>query len=92
MATPHERTEETTLNDEKKKQACETMDKSSFCVEGFAFTKVSGLPPWMGKSLKETALLMLTLTALKRLYGFVGILYTDRVILLYRNQKRAERL
>ena len=47
MATPHERTEETTLNDEKKKQACETMAKSSFCVEGFAFTKVSGLPPWM---------------------------------------------
>ena len=45
-----------------------------------------------GKSLKETALLTLTLTALKRLYGFVGILYTDRVILLYRNQKRAERL
>ena len=30
-----------------------------------------------GKSLKETALLMSTLTALKRLYRFVGILYTD---------------
>ena len=38
-----------------------------------------------GKSLKETALLILTLTTLKRLYGFVGILY--RVILLYKTPK-----
>ena len=37
-----------------------------------------------GKSLKETALLISTLTTLERLYKFVGILYTDRV--------RAERL
>ena len=35
----------TALNDEKKKQACAKMARSSFCVEGFAFTKVSGLPP-----------------------------------------------
>ena len=40
-----------------------------------------------GKSLKETALLMSTLTALKRLYGFVGILYNDRVIFLYKTSK-----
>ena len=45
-----------------------------------------------GKLLKETALLISTLTTLERVYGFVGILYTDRVILLYRNQKRSERL
>ena len=45
-----------------------------------------------GKSLKEIALLISTLTTLERLYGFVGILYTDRMILLYRNQKRSERL
>ena len=38
-----------------------------------------------GKSLKETALLILTLTTLKHLYGFVGILY--RVILLYKTPK-----
>ena len=78
IAMPNERTKETTLNDEKKKQACETMAKSSFCVEGFPFTKLSIRTATMDrKSLKETALLMSTLTALKRLYGFVGILYTD---------------
>ena len=78
MAMPHERTKETTLNDKKKKQACETMAKSSFCVEGFPFTKLSIRTATMDrKSLKETALLMSTLTALKRLYWFVGILYTD---------------
>ena len=45
-----------------------------------------------GKSLKETALLISTLTTLERLYGFIGILCADRVILPYKNQNRAERL
>ena len=40
MAAPHMQTEEMTLNDEVKKQACATTAYSSFCVEAFTTTKV----------------------------------------------------
>jgi len=45
MATFHMRIEDTTLNDEANKQACATTAYTSFCVEAFAITKVSRLPP-----------------------------------------------
>ena len=57
-----------TLKDKAKKQACVTMAKSSFCVEAFAITKVSGLPPWARSWLvepKDSALLTLTSTTLE---------------------------
>ena len=44
-------TEEMTLNDEAKKQACATTAYSSFCVEAFAITKVSILHAGAGEKL-----------------------------------------
>ena len=74
--------------------------EASLCNNGLVFLLCGGLCFYEsirttavdGKSLMDTALLISALTTLEHLYRFIDILYTDRVILPYSNQKRAERL
>ena len=76
---------EPALNDEAKKQACATMAWSSFCVEAFEITKVSRLPPRARNRRVGFSTADLDFDNFGVFHGFVGILYSSRLILLYSN-------
>ena len=75
---------ETALNDEAKKQACATTAWSSFCVEAFEITKVSRQPPRAGNR-RVGFSWSRPFNNFGTSHGFVGILDSSRLILLYSN-------
>ena len=68
-----------------KKQACATTAWSSFCVEAFEITKVSRLPPRARNRRVGFSTADLDFDNCGTSHGFVGILYSSRLILLYSN-------
>ena len=76
---------ETALNDEAKKNACATTAWSAFCVEAFAITKVSRLPPRARNRRIGFSTADLGFDNFGTSHGFVGILYSGRLPFLYSN-------
>ena len=73
------------MNDEVKKQACATTAWSSFCVDAFEITKVSRLLLRARNRRVGFSTADLNFDNFRASHGFVGILYSSRLILLYSN-------